>query len=136
MFNNQKWNRKYFKWKFWFYKFKRKKIHYKNKFLCSSYIYNFPNSELKLLFVIYFVKNSNNEYEEILKFIDINYSSQILYASFLEFQKENIKNENNNLLEFDRIGLMEKSNIFFYQITLNNKSKIYFPFPFNIRKKW
>ena len=113
----------------------KEKIHYKNKFLCSSYVYNFPNSELKLLFVIYFLKNLNNEYEETLKFIEINYSAQILNESFLEFLKENIKKEKNNLLEFDRIGLMEKSNIFFYQIKINNKSKIYFPFPFNITEK-
>ena len=113
----------------------KEKIHYKNKFLCGSYLYNFTKSELKLLFIIYFRKNSNNEYEEILKFIDINYSLQILYESFLEFLKENTKNQNNNLLEFDRIGLMEKSNIFFYQIKINNKSKIYYPFPFNITEK-
>ena len=113
----------------------KEKIHYKNKFLCGSYLYNFTKSELKLLFIIYFIKNSNNEYEEILKFIDINYSLQILYESFLEFLKENTKNQNNNLLEFDRIGLMEKSNIFFYQIKINNKSKIYYPFPFNITEK-
>ena len=110
-------------------------IHYKNKFLCASYIYTFPKSELKLLFIIYFSKDSNNEYEEILKFVDINYSRQIIYESFLEFIKENIKNENNSFLEFDRMGLMEKSNIFFYKIEINNKTKIYFPFPYNITEK-
>ena len=88
--------------------------------MSDIYIY-FPKSELKLLFIIYFSKDSNNEYEEMLKFVDINYSRQIIYESFLEFIKENIKNENNTFLEFDRMGLMEKSNIFFYKIEINNK---------------
>jgi len=102
--------------------------------MSDIYIY-FPKSELKLLFIIYFSKDSNNEYEEMLKFVGINYSRQIIYESFLEFIKENIKNENNTFLEFDRMGLMEKSNIFFYKIEINNKSKIYFPFPYNITEK-
>ena len=33
------------------------------------------------------------------------------------------------------MGLMEKSNIFFYKIEINNKTKIYFPFPYNITEK-
>ena len=54
--------------------------------MSDIYIY-FPKSELKLLFIIYFSKDSNNEYEEILKFVDINYSHQIIYKLFLEFNK-------------------------------------------------
>ncbi len=110
------------------------KIHYYKKFLYATYLYKFSPSNLNLLYTIYFKKNSMNEYDETLLFIDIDNSIQSLKNSILEFREEMIKNNNQNL-EFDRFGLMEKSNIFYSQIKYENGIKQYFPFPYSIIEK-
>ena len=109
-------------------------IHYYKKFLYSTYLYTFP-SNLKILFVVYFKKNCENEYDEILQFIDINYSIEVLKKSILKFMEENTKDNNNEYFEFDRIGTMENSNVFYYKIIYEKGKKIYYPFPFSISEK-
>ena len=100
-------------------------IHYYKKFLYSTYLYTFP-SNLKILFVVYFKKNCENEYDEILQFIDINHSTEVLKESILKFMEENTKDNNNEYFEFDRIGTMENSNVFYYKIIYEKGKKILF----------
>ena len=100
-------------------------IHYYKKFLYSTYLYTFP-SNLKILFVVYFKKNCKNEYDEILQFIDINHSIEVLKQSILKFMEENTKDNNNEYFEFDRIETMENSNVFYYKIIYKKGKKILF----------
>ena len=49
--------------------------------------------------------------------------------------EEKIKNREHEYFEFDRIGIIQNSNIFYHKI-LNEKGKRkYYPFPYSIREK-
>ena len=49
--------------------------------------------------------------------------------------EEKTKDKNNEYFEFDRIGTMENSNVFYYKIIYEKGKKIYYPFPFSISEK-
>ncbi len=49
--------------------------------------------------------------------------------------EENIKNREHKYFEFDRIGIINNSNIFYHKIVNEKGKRKYYPFLYSIREK-
>ena len=72
---------------------------------------------------------------KILKIIHLNYLFNALKNSILEFMEEIIKNWEYEYFEFDRIGIIHNSNIFYHKIVNEKGKRKYYPFLYSIRVK-
>ena len=97
-------------------------IEYEDDFLYGTYFYSL-NQHYNMLFIIYFkpIDTDSNEYIEQLDFLKVSNSVTDLkdeINTFVDQYKDQYKG-----IEFDRIGLLDNSNILFYRVkTVNNKT--------------